>query len=70
MSSRGYGNELSRSTHSVDDFEKNVGVFTRSDHDPYEVSFDGDQDPMCPRRMPLAQKWLIVVIICTGTLCV
>ncbi|KAE8138709.1 major facilitator superfamily domain-containing protein [Aspergillus pseudotamarii] len=46
------------------------GTLPREDHGPYEVSFDGDQDPMCPRSMPLVRKWVIVLIVCTGTLCV
>lgn len=36
----------------------------------FNVSFDGDQDPICPRSMPLIRKWIIVIIVCTGTLCV
>jgi len=43
---------------------------TRADHDQYEVSFDGDHDPMCPRSMSLARKWIIVVIVCMGSSCV
>ncbi|GAP92182.2 putative drug proton antiporter yhk8 [Rosellinia necatrix] len=41
-----------------------------SEHDPFEVSFDGDGDPMCPRSMPLARKWLLVCIVGLGSLCV
>ncbi|KAJ5183426.1 major facilitator superfamily domain-containing protein [Penicillium capsulatum] len=41
-----------------------------SDVDTYDVAFDGDQDPFCSRSMPLIRKWLIVIIVCTGTLCV
>lgn len=40
------------------------------DYDRFKVTFDDDQDPMCPRSMPLVQKWIIVILICTGTLCV
>ncbi|KAK6811137.1 hypothetical protein RU639_012986 [Aspergillus parasiticus] len=46
------------------------GTLPRADHGPYEVSFDGDQDPMCPRSMSSVRKWVIVLIVCTGTLCV
>ncbi|KAI0418628.1 major facilitator superfamily domain-containing protein [Xylaria grammica] len=41
------------------------------DHeDPFEVSFDGDDDPMCPRSMPLARKWFLVCLVGLGSLCV
>lgn len=45
-------------------------TLTRADHDQYEVSFDAEQDPMCPRSMLLVRKWVIVIIICMGSLCV
>lgn len=39
--------------------------------DPFEVEWDGgDNDPLCPRSMKLARKWLIVFITCFGSLCV
>lgn len=38
--------------------------------DPFEVSFDGDDDPMCPRSMSLVRKWLLVVVVGLGSLCV
>lgn len=38
--------------------------------DIVEVSFDGDQDPMSPRSMPRIRKWIVVIVVCTGTLCV
>lgn len=41
-----------------------------SDHDMYDVSFDGDDDPMSPKSLPLIRKWAIVIIVCTGTMCV
>ncbi|KOC10229.1 bicyclomycin resistance protein [Aspergillus flavus AF70] len=46
------------------------GTLPRADYGRYEVSFDGDQDPMCPRSMSPVRKWVIVLIVCTGTLCV
>lgn len=36
--------------------------------DPFEVSFAGDDDPMCPRSMNLARKWLLVCIVGLGSL--
>lgn len=39
--------------------------------DPYEVTWDGgDADPLCPRSMGTARKWLIVFITCFGSACV
>ncbi|OQE32005.1 hypothetical protein PENSTE_c001G00580 [Penicillium steckii] len=40
------------------------------DHDIYDVSFDGNEDPMNPKSLPLIRKWAIVIIVCTGTTCV
>jgi hypothetical protein len=36
----------------------------------FEVSWDGDKDPMCPRSMSRVRKWFIVSIACMGSLCV
>ncbi|KAI1348594.1 major facilitator superfamily domain-containing protein [Xylaria sp. FL0043] len=38
--------------------------------DPFEVSFVGDDDPMCPRSMSLAHKWFLVCLVGLGSLCV
>ncbi|RYO83606.1 hypothetical protein DL762_006055 [Monosporascus cannonballus] len=38
--------------------------------DSFEVSWDGDDDPMCPRSLPLFQKWTMVVIVGMGSFCV
>ncbi|OHE91656.1 hypothetical protein CORC01_13046 [Colletotrichum orchidophilum] len=40
------------------------------DRDPFEVSFDGIDDPFCPHSMPLLRKWIIVTILCNVTICV
>lgn len=38
--------------------------------DPYEVGWDGgDNDPMCPRSMGTARKWMIVIITSIGSMC-
>ncbi|KAI0403017.1 major facilitator superfamily domain-containing protein [Xylaria palmicola] len=39
-------------------------------NDPFEVSFSGDDDPMNPRSMSIARKWLLVYIVGSGSLCV
>lgn len=42
-----------------------------AEKDPFEVSWDGgDGDPLCPRSMPRAKKWLIVAITSFGSFCV
>ncbi|RYC61973.1 hypothetical protein CHU98_g4244 [Xylaria longipes] len=33
----------------------------KDEDDPFEVSFDGDDDPMCPRSMNIARKWILVL---------
>lgn len=38
--------------------------------DPFEVSWDNDNDPFCPRSMSLLHKWTIVLIVGLGSLCV
>ena len=45
----------------------NVAV-AAADNNPDVVTFDGNDDPMSPKSMPLMRKWLIVNIVCTGTL--
>jgi len=36
----------------------------------FDVKWDGDHDPMDPRNMGTARKWMIVVILSTSSLCV
>lgn len=39
--------------------------------DPYDVVWEGgDADPMNPRSMSLARKWLVVLIVSASSLCV
>ncbi|KAI1320062.1 major facilitator superfamily domain-containing protein [Xylariaceae sp. FL0255] len=38
--------------------------------DPFEVSFDGDNDPFNPRGMSHVRKWIIVAIVSLGSVCV
>ncbi len=39
--------------------------------DPFEVGWDnGDSDPLNPRSMGIARKWLLVFITSFGSLCV
>ncbi|ERS99880.1 hypothetical protein HMPREF1624_03247 [Sporothrix schenckii ATCC 58251] len=42
-----------------------------AEKDPFEVIWDGgDADPMCPRSMPTARKWLLVFVTSFGSACV
>ncbi|KAI4846450.1 MFS general substrate transporter, partial [Aureobasidium sp. EXF-8845] len=36
----------------------------------FEVAWDGDDDPMNPRSMPYARKWIIIIILSASSLCV
>lgn len=36
----------------------------------FRVEFEGDHDPFSPRNMPPLNKWLIVMVVCTATICV
>ncbi|OTA95765.1 hypothetical protein M434DRAFT_393409 [Hypoxylon sp. CO27-5] len=38
--------------------------------DPFEVAWDGDDDPLCPRRISNLRKWLMVITVGMGSLCV
>jgi hypothetical protein len=46
------------------------GYWTPNDKDPFEVAFvGGDADPMSPRSMKAARKWLIVSVLSGASLC-
>ena len=36
----------------------------------FEVRWDGDEDPINPRNMGTARKWMIVLLVSTSSLCV
>lgn len=38
--------------------------------DPFDIVWDGDDDPLCPRSMSLLHKWALVVIVGMCSLCV
>lgn len=35
-----------------------------------QVSFDDDSDPLSPRSLPVLRKWIIVLLVSSGSLCV
>lgn len=41
-----------------------------TDEKEFEVAWDGDDDPMNPRSMAYARKWVIVLIVSASSLCV
>jgi len=42
----------------------------RRPKEDFEVRWDGDHDPMNPRSMGTARKWIIVIILSASSLCV
>lgn len=38
--------------------------------DPFEVAWEGDHDPLCPKSMSIVRKWLVVITVGMGSLCV
>ncbi|RYP39070.1 hypothetical protein DL767_002333 [Monosporascus sp. MG133] len=67
----------SQNGHGCDDLEESGGpedMPSRDrpelEKDSFEVSWDGDDDPMCPRSLPLFRKWAMVVIVGMGSFCV
>ncbi|KAI1121194.1 major facilitator superfamily domain-containing protein [Nemania abortiva] len=64
------GPARSQNGHGCADFSDKDEIGHGHGDSPFEVSFDGDDDPMCPRSMSLARKWLLVIIVGLGSLCV
>lgn len=42
----------------------------RTFDDAYRVDWDGENDPMSPRSMSTARKWMLILVVCTATVCV
>ncbi|KAI5864176.1 MFS general substrate transporter [Durotheca rogersii] len=38
--------------------------------DPFEVAWDGDDDPLCPRSMSKPRRWMAVIVVGMGSFCV
>ncbi|KAL0941841.1 major facilitator superfamily transporter [Colletotrichum truncatum] len=70
--SRSLSRTRSQNGYSVDDYQPSDDSPQREpEKDPFEVGFDGgDQDPLCPRSMGKARKWLIVSIVSCASFCV
>lgn len=72
-SHNGYGVSDLTPEHNSDDEEpgNNYDAQRAVSKDPFEVGWDnGDNDPLCPRRMGTPRKWLIVFLVSFGSFCV
>jgi hypothetical protein len=55
----------------ADTAEQNMENGGPAEKDPFEVHWDGgESDPMNPRSMSAARKWLVVLIVSASSLCV
>lgn len=69
ISNNGYG--CDEQGDSVEDLDLEVVGQAASVKDPFDVKWDnGDNDPMNPRSMSHARKWLVVIIVSASSLCV
>ncbi|KAG9248040.1 major facilitator superfamily domain-containing protein [Calycina marina] len=41
-----------------------------NDTDPYDVQWSGEDDPLNPRNMKVAKKWIVVIIVSLSSICV
>src|SRR5688500_12273865 len=72
-SQHGYGvDDESHNTDDRDDEEQAAGTAaSQPEKDPFEVGWtNGDSDPLCPRSMSTARKWLITIIATNCSFCV
>jgi hypothetical protein len=61
----------SNNGYGCDDMEESEDTELDEDTDPFIVGWDdGDNDPLCPRSMSLARKWLAVLVCAMSALCV
>jgi hypothetical protein len=68
-SNNGYG--CDEPEDGADAAVNNMGDGRQSEKDPFEVGWEGgESDPMNPRSMSNARKWLIVLIVSASSLCV
>lgn len=61
----------SQNGYGCDDESENVDDEVAEDgSDPYDVQWSGDDDPMNPRNMKHAKKWVVVIIVSLSSMCV
>jgi len=69
-SQRSYGGQDGYTCHT-EDIPAQADAEKHDDPDnEFLVSWDGDSDPMNPRSKSKFQKWVIVILVCMGSLCV
>ncbi|KAI1139746.1 putative bicyclomycin resistance protein [Hypoxylon sp. FL0543] len=69
-SNNGYGVADLEEGDATDDTLASAQAQAAAAKDPFEVAFEGDNDPFCPRKMSILRKWLIVITVGLGSLCV
>ena len=52
------------------DDNEDVESARENDTNAFEVRWDSEDDPLCPRNFHLARKWLIVLLACSTAFCV
>ncbi|KAK3381349.1 major facilitator superfamily domain-containing protein [Podospora didyma] len=69
--------ERSNNGWGVDDLEADAdsdapssSADVEGEHDPFEVGWDGDNDPLNPRNLPIWRKWVIIGVTSFGSFCV
>jgi hypothetical protein len=71
-SQNGYG--VDEEAHDADDRDEEhdfAAAASQPEKDPFEVGWaNGDSDPLCPRSMSKARKWLITIIATNCSFCV
>ncbi|KAK1528121.1 major facilitator superfamily transporter [Colletotrichum paranaense] len=69
--SRSLTRTRSQNGYSCDDYQEDDSSPREPEKDQYEVTFEGgDSDPMSPRSLGKARKWLIVSIVSCASFCV
>lgn len=70
-SNNGHGCADLEESDDIDDVDDEFAPeVPRAEKDPFEVAWDGDDDPLCPRSMSLIRKWMVVITVGLGSLCV
>jgi hypothetical protein len=69
-SNNGYGCDGNEDSMQEDGGDAEAGG-AHAEKDPFEVHWEGgDSDPLNPRSMTMARKWIVVIVVSTSSLCV
>jgi len=52
------------------DDEETDDLEQATSRDPFEVKWDGENDPMNPRSWKTSRKWIVVIIVSASSICV